>query len=222
MRPREFQIAVIASAITLILFRLLFNGMSARGAGQSVSIEPLDARQTITYFISDGAGVPGYRSSDRQLAEWALQTWQRTSPKALRFEPAPESDAVVRLYWAGPETGQFGEMRSLQVGKRRGAAVFIRPDLPSLGPEIDRRATSDDLLRDTVVYLTCVHELGHAMGLEHTRNFADIMYYFGYGGDVAEFFGRYRALLHTRADIARNPGLSASDVERMKLMYGRE
>jgi hypothetical protein len=219
MRPREFQIAVIASALTLILFRVLFNSMNASGAGQSVSILPLDAHQTITYFISDGAGVPGYRNSDRQLAQWALQAWQHTSPNVLRFEPSKESAALVRLYWAGPETGEYGEMRPLRVGKARGAAVFIRPDLPSLGPEIAQRATSDGLLRDTIVYLTCLHELGHAMGLEHTQNFADIMYYFGYGGDVVQFFGRYRALLHTRDDIAHNPGLSSSDIERMKHMY---
>ena len=68
--------------------------------------------------------------------------------------------------------------------------------LPSVAPG------DDPLLRETIVYLTCLHESGHAFGLAHTHNFADIMYSFQYGGDIAAYFGRYRARLKTRADIA--------------------
>jgi Matrixin len=219
MTRRGYKIATIASALCLLIM-----GMSrSRADGrQSDTLRALDAQRPITYFIADGSGQPGYRSSDRELARWALEAWQRTSPKRLRFQVSTESDALVRLYWAGPDGGEYGEMRPMIVGGRRGAAVFIRPDVQSLGPDIARSATADDLLRDSIVYLTCLHELGHALGLEHTRDFADIMYFFGYGGDVVEFFGRYRARLHTRDDIARTSGLSAADLERMRMMYGRE
>ena len=80
-------------------------------------------------------------------------------------------------------------MRSVTVGGRRGAEVFVRPDMTALGDDISGRARQDPLLRETIVYLTCLHELGHAFGLVHTRNFDDVMFFFGYGGDIAEYFG---------------------------------
>jgi predicted Zn-dependent protease len=105
------------------------------------------------------------------------------------------------------------------VGGRRGAAVFIRPDVEALGPDIARRARGDDLFRDTIVYLTCVHELGHAFGLTHTADFSDIMYFFGFGGDIVQYFDRYRERLRSRNDIASVSGLSDADVKRLRTMY---
>jgi predicted Zn-dependent protease len=112
-------------------------------------------------------------------------------------------------------------MKPIVVDRRLGAALYIRPDMASLGPEIAERAARDPLLRESIVYLTCVHELGHALGLSHTRDYADIMYFFGYGGDIPKYFDRYRAQLRSRADIAKVSGLSSGDVTRLKAMYGR-
>ena len=64
-----------------------------------------------------------------------------------------------------------------------------------------------------------MHELGNALGLRHTRDYADIMYFFGYGGDIPNYFGRYRTQLTARTDIAKVSGLSAGDVTRLKELY---
>ena len=127
----------------------------------------------------------------------------------------------MRLYWVPAAGGQYGEMRPLDVQGRRGAAVYIRPDTTALGPDIATRARLDALFRDTIVYLTCVHELGHALGLAHTANFDDIMYFFGFGGDIGEFFDRYRRRLSSRGDFGSVSGLSDGDLAQLSALYGR-
>ena len=77
----------------------------------------------------------------------------------------------------------------------------------------------DELLRDAIVYLTCVHETGHALGLAHTAEFADIMYSFQYGGDIDEYFGRYRRMLSVRSDIRKHSGMSDADRRRLAKLF---
>ena len=210
------QVTVAAAAVIAFLVVL---GAAWASDSQSAAPKTLRSGGTIPYFIAGGSGQPGYRASDKELARWAFEAWQRSAGKKLRFESANESGSLVRLYWAEASEGEYGEMQPLVVGGRQGAEVFIQPDTELLGEDIARLARSDPLLRDAIVYLTCLHEIGHALGLEHTRDFRDIMYYFGYGGDVAQYFSRYRALLHSRSDIAVVSGLSDGDVSRIRAMY---
>ena len=196
-------------------FLALFLGWQAPSS--STTVQPV----VLTYFIADASGSSGVRPADRELASWAVAAWQRNAPKGLRLEPAAESDALIRVYWTESGDGRYGEMQPLDVHGKRGAAVFIQPDVGALDQAIARRAATDDLLRDTVVYLTCLHEFGHALGLAHTRDFRDIMYFFGFGGDIVEYFDRYRRQLHARADIARVSGLSANDIRNLAEVFSR-
>jgi hypothetical protein len=183
-------------------------------------LEPIDGAGTVTYYIGAGAPGSGYAAGDDELAVWALAAWQRAAPEhALGFTPSAEEAALVRIYFVAAGFGQYGEARALDLDGRRGAAVYIRPDTSALGADIANLTAADPLLRDAIVYLTCVHELGHALGLQHTADFADIMYSFQFGGDIAAYFGRYREQLGTRADIARVSGLSAGDVGRLRALY---
>ena len=185
------------------------------------TIAPLqpDIDRRVTYFIGMGSADSQFRQADRELATWALRAWERALGGTLRFVPSAEADALVQVHWVGPRGGQYGEMRPLLVRGRRGAAVYVRPDTNALGDDIARLAQADPLTRDTIVYLTCLHELGHALGLEHTAAFTDIMYFFGYGGDIPGFFTRYRTQLKSRADIAKTSGLSVDDTARVRALY---
>ena len=146
----------------------------------------------------------GCRAGDDELASWAFQAWQRASGGTLEFSRTEDrAHARIRVLWASGQQGLYGETRRVEVDGKSGAEVYVVPAAP--GPN------DDSLMRDAIVYLTCLHETGHALGLPHTAAFEDIMYSFQYGGDIPEYFGRYRRKLITREDIRKNSGLSEAD-----------
>jgi hypothetical protein len=167
----------------------------------------LPAAQEYTYWIEDctpeTAKATGCLAGDPELGKWALEAWARESDGmvVLKKSPTPEH-ARLRMHWVNGTSGLYGETEPAAVDGQRGAIIYV---LPSVAP------TADALLRETIVYLTCLHESGHAFGLPHTRNFADIMYSFQYGGDIANYFGRYRTQLKLRADITKHSGISDAD-----------
>jgi len=138
----------------------------------------------------------GCRSGDPELAEWAFESWQQASDGALTFSKSADSaHADIRIHWVTPREGLYGEAR--------GGDVYVRPD------------TSQGLAREVITYLTCVHEAGHALGMRHTSDFADIMYSFQYGGDIAEYFGRYLRRLARREDIRKTSAISPADKRQL-------
>ncbi len=164
--------------------------------------------ENLSYWIESCAKAEtGCHTGDPQLAEWALEAWQSASAGKLTFAKAPDLEkAQLRVYWANGSQGLYGETRPIVVNGTRGAEVYVLPPAEN---------SADPLLRDAIVYLTCLHETGHALGLRHTAAFADIMYSFQYGGDIPEYFGRYRRLLSSRADIHKHAGMSEDDRKRL-------
>jgi hypothetical protein len=150
----------------------------------------------------------------------AFDAWSRESGRKLKFTRAADpAGALFRLRWVSAGDGRFGETQRIYVGGKPGAIVYVSIAGQGMGEPLATMVSRDRLLRDTIVYLTCVHEIGHAVGLQHTRNFEDIMYSFAYGGDIAKYFLRYRDNLKSRSDIPRFSGLSANDIAVLRSLY---
>lgn len=169
---------------------------------------------TLRYWVEPCTKAEtGCRAGDPELAQWALEAWQAASDGHLALQRTTRrEDAHIRVYWANGRDGLYGETRPIDVGGVRGAEVYV------LAPAANASG-GDALLRETVLYLTCLHETGHALGLDHTAAFADIMYNFQYGGDIDEYFGRYRRLLKSRDEIRRHAGISAADRRQLTNLY---
>ena len=105
MSRHTLRTAAVTTA--LIPFTIALSTVPTSGR-QSSMPRALDAKNPITYFIAEGSGQTGYRSSDRELALWALEAWQRSAAKSLRLKAATESLALIRLYWAEPNGGEYG------------------------------------------------------------------------------------------------------------------
>jgi hypothetical protein len=163
---------------------------------------------TLKYWIDPCPGPESVcHAGDPELAQWAMEAWQSAAGGKLTLEKAATREkAHIRVNWSGGRDGLYGEARPIVVEGVRGAEVYVVTPASPL---------QDELLRDAIVYLTCVHETGHALGLPHTATFADIMYSFQYGGDIGEYFGRYRRKLERRADIQKHAGISDEDRRRI-------
>ena len=180
-------------------FLLLFAGLA----------HALAQAEDIRYWIQPCTNpATRCKDGDTDLAKWALEAWERVSDGKLHFIESERSKAAFRMVWALPARGVYGETVPIEVDGVRGAQMNLR---------VEDGFTKDKLLHDTIVYLTCVHESGHALGMPHTSDFDTIMYSFQFGGDIDEYFGRYRRKLTSHEDVRKYTGISPAD--RTKLLF---
>ena len=213
---------LVLIALASIACAGIFAALSMKSSAYFFRTNPglLQDRTPLPYSIDDGRSIAGFDPGDRELAEMAFDAWSRESGRRLRFTHAPDpARALLRLQWISAGEGRFGETQRISVGGKAGAIVYVSTATDGLGEPLATLVSRDRLLRDSIVYLTCVHEIGHAIGLQHTRNFKDIMYSFAYGGDIVNYFYRYRNNLKSRSDIPRFSGLSPSDIAVLKSLY---
>ena len=198
--------------LTVTLLIGIVAGFSGSAGQSGISRNARWANHSIISVWIDRQNMP---PRGDQLVERAMRTWTTASQGAFTLQRTFVSrDAGIRIYFNGAG-GNYGETRPRTdpaTGFINSADVEIAADSP-----IDVDATT----RDIIVYLTALHELGHALGLEHTANFDDIMYLFRQPGDGPRYFGNYRRLLRSADDIGSTTatGLSPDDLATLRALY---
>ena len=151
------------------------------------------------------------------LVERAMKAWTEASGRRFHLDRTSDRDAApLRVHFVAGDN-VYGEARP-RVDRPTGAIVeadvHINADLAGFGDRMDQRI---------ILYLTALHELGHALGLPHTDDFSTIMYSFRRPDDGERYFGAYRQRLRSELDVgaATATGLAPADIVALRALYGR-
>jgi hypothetical protein len=168
---------------------------------------PAGAR--VTVWI-DTARAPAGASV---LVERAMKTWTDASAGQLTLVRAnTPAEAAIRIVFVQSDTN-YGEAAP-RVDP--GTGFIARADIA-----INAAVPDDPMNARIVVYLTALHELGHALGLAHSDTFSAIMYRFRRADDGARYFGAYRRKVQSLDDVGRPAatGLDPEDVKALRSLY---
>lgn len=97
------------------------------------------------------------------------------------------------------------------------STIFVQPDTAHLEPAIARRAAHEGLYRDIIVYVTCLHEFGHALGLGHSTQTDSVMQ----ARSSRASFDSLRTRVRVRADLRQAAMLGAGGVQAVVQTYSR-
>jgi hypothetical protein len=136
-------------------------------------------KMPIKVYVSDGRGVPGYRPQFGQFIRHAFDEWTAHSQNKLAWvEVQDPNQADVTVTWTNkiterPEGTEAGKTDAYtRYNRVTGKGIIYGAKMQFL-TRLPEREFSDN-----EVEKTCLHEAGHAFGLQgHSPYPDDIMYY---------------------------------------------
>jgi len=147
------------------------------------------------------------------LVERAMRSWTDASDGRLTLVRAKTRDeAAIRVFFVQSDTN-YGEAAP-RVDPNTG--FIARADVA-----INAAVPDDPMTGRIIVYLTALHELGHALGLAHSDTFSAIMYRFRRADDGTRYFGAYRRKVRSPDEIGlpAATGLNPEDVSALRSLY---
>src|SRR5262245_35316351 len=147
------------------------------------------------------------------LVERAMKNWSDASNGQLRLVPVQtRAEAAIRIVFVSSDNvyGEAAPRVDPKTGFIAHADIAINSGVPD--DPIDARI---------IVYLTALHELGHAIGLPHSDTFSAIMYRFRRVDDGERYFGAYRKKIRSVDDVGsdRATGLDPEDIATLRGLY---
>ena len=146
----------------------------------------------------------------------AMKNWTDASRGQLTLVAAKTRDeAAIRVFFVSSDN-VYGE-----------AAPRVDPQTGFIGQAdvaINSAVPADSLDAGIILYLTALHELGHALGLPHSDTFSAIMYRFRRPDDGARYFGAFKKKVRSLDDVgsARASGLDAEDTAALQALYSSQ
>lgn len=136
-------------------------------------------RMPLKVYIEEGVGVPGYRPSMKQLLVKAFDEWCRISNGRLSWvEVSSPNQADIACSYSdrprksGPNGFEAGVTNTIiQQNRFTGQSSIVRATMAILTQWRGKQFS------DSEIYMTELHEVGHAMGMQgHSNVPSDLMY----------------------------------------------
>jgi tetratricopeptide (TPR) repeat protein len=134
----------------------------------------------IKVHINDGRGLKGFRSQFVSYIPRAMNTWCNASGSKLCWKQVDRAeDADIDIVWISTPVllSEGGRQRTKQGVAR--VQTDGKEDITTVRIEIDTMHSFDPAraLEDSACASVCMHELGHALGLDHCSNYCDLMFF---------------------------------------------
>lgn len=185
-------------------FESLVDALEELEEWQAAERESRETQQSVRWHASHCQGLRVYiepcpQSQDMSLFWKAARQWEAASGGQVRFEPTSRpSEAQIKIAWSQqPVFGRDFEVghtdRKLKPPHWIDSATLTLVNQPAIDGQLSAQQQTSRL------YVTYLHELGHALGLEHSRHKGDVMYHQGW----------------------RNTQLSPHDIQAVQQLYPR-